>query len=194
MTDTAPLVLAIACFFLVVVIAFASLKVTPAGSAIIRQGLGGVKISTGAIIVMPVLHKMRVIDLTLSRLALAFRGPENPLITKDKQLFDLKISVFYRLPVDAQAIEDAVKHFGPDTLNDEAALIKFLYDDAENSIRAAAGDFTWAQIKHEPELIKINLLERLPQLTPGLNVEEIAFDHIDTYPPEISPNQGANQP
>ncbi|MBK1856792.1 SPFH domain-containing protein [Cerasicoccus arenae] len=163
---------------------------TPApGQALVRTGLGSTRATTGSVLVLPGVHQSESLDLTLTRIPLSFRGPNNPLISADQQLFDLEISLFFRVSAEESAILQAINHFSAQTLNDEPALVAAISDDVAQSIRTIAGNCSWSQIQSQPDDFKSSLSERLTILTPGLAVDSIALDHIDKFPPDISSRQ-----
>ncbi|MGE9294722.1 MAG: SPFH domain-containing protein [Puniceicoccales bacterium] len=185
-----PLAIILGVLAVIVALALLCYRAPRSSEALVRTGLGGAKVSLGGMFALPGLQTCATLDLSLSRLALSYRGPENPLITKGEQLFDLEVTIYFRAAKTPEEIALAVAHFGLDTLNDEAALVAVVRDDMDNAVRAAAGEFNWDEIRDEPQRFKEGLSQRLAPLIPGLVVDGIALDHIDKFPPEISARQG----
>lgn len=168
-------------------------KKAPSGKAILREGVGGRRVSFTGMLVLPLVHKSQLIDTSISNLPLSFRGPDNPLIAKDEQLFDLKIMLFLRVNDTAEDVLAAAEHFGADSLAELDERIPELINDAEQLVRTAAGELTWPEINDSPTF-KAAILQRLPMgyFKPGLIVDNIAIDHTDKYPPEISAHQSSS--
>jgi len=167
--------------------------VAPSGKAVYREGMGGRRVRFDAMLALPFVHKTHLVDTSISNLSLTFLGPENPLITRDEQLFDLKVTFYLRINGAIQDVFDAVDHFGVENLAELDDRIPEMINDAEQLIRSTAGELTWQQVGDTPTFIDA-IIQRLPGgfFKPGVLVDDVALDHVDKFPPEISAGQGAS--
>ena len=63
------------------------------GQALIRTGVGGTKVSFNGMGVIPVLHRLETIDISLKRVEID-RTAKNGLICKDNMRADIKVAFF----------------------------------------------------------------------------------------------------
>ena len=66
------------------------------GEALVRTGLGDTKVSFSGMFVVPVLHKLEVMDITLKSMVIARHGSEG-LVCKDNLRADVKVNFFVRV-------------------------------------------------------------------------------------------------
>ena len=66
------------------------------GEALVRTGLGDTKVSFSGIFVVPVIHKLEVMDITLKTIVISRTGSEG-LICKDNLRADIKVNFFLRV-------------------------------------------------------------------------------------------------
>ena len=66
------------------------------GQALVRTGLGGVKASTQGMIVLPIVHRLEIMDISLKEVVIAREGPTG-LICKDNLRADIKVTFYVRV-------------------------------------------------------------------------------------------------
>ncbi|RYD41134.1 MAG: flotillin family protein, partial [Verrucomicrobiaceae bacterium] len=66
------------------------------GQALIRTGVGGTKVSFNGMGIIPVLHRLETIDISLKRVEID-RTAKNGLICKDNMRADIKVAFFVRV-------------------------------------------------------------------------------------------------
>ena len=62
------------------------------GQALVRTGVGGTKVSFNGMAVIPVLHRLETMDISLKRVEID-RTAKNGLICKDNMRADIKVAV-----------------------------------------------------------------------------------------------------
>lgn len=66
------------------------------GQAIVRNGIGGTKVSFNGMLVIPIAHHAEYMDISVKRVEIERRGPEG-LICKDNMRADIKVAFFVRV-------------------------------------------------------------------------------------------------
>ncbi len=66
------------------------------GQALVRTGLGGTQVSFSGSLVVPVIHRMEVMDITVKTIMIARTGKEG-LICRDNMRADIKVTFFVRV-------------------------------------------------------------------------------------------------
>ena len=63
------------------------------GEALVRTGMGGTKVSFSGMFVVPVLHKLEIMDITLKTIMIS-RTANEGLVCKDNMRADIKVTFF----------------------------------------------------------------------------------------------------
>ena len=85
-------------------------KKTTQGQALVRTGFGGIKVSFNGMMVVPVLHRLEVMDISLSTITIEREGKDG-LVCKDNLRADIKVAFFVRvneLDEDVKKVAQAV--------------------------------------------------------------------------------------
>ena len=91
------------------------------GFAIVRNGMGGTKVSFSGMIVIPVLHKSELMDISVKRIEID-RSGEDGLICKDNIRADIKVCFFIRVNKDKEDVERVAQFLGCDRASEENSL------------------------------------------------------------------------
>jgi uncharacterized membrane protein YqiK len=82
--------------FVFIIILIKTFKKAVQGHALVRTGSGGTKVSFTGFFVIPVLHRLEVMDITLKTIVIERMGKEG-LICKDNMRADIKVAFFVRV-------------------------------------------------------------------------------------------------
>ena len=96
------------------------------GTAIVRTGYGGVKVSFSGMVVVPVLHRWEIMDISLKRLEIFRHGSEG-LICRDNVRADIKVAFFIRVNNSAQDVLAVAQSVGCRRASDSDRLTE-LFD------------------------------------------------------------------
>ena len=81
------------------------------GSAIIRNGMGGTKVSFDRNIVIPILHIVESMDISVKRIEID-RSGEDGLICKDNIRADIKVAFFVRVNKEIEDVKRVAQFLG----------------------------------------------------------------------------------
>ena len=95
-------------------------KVTQ-GTAIVRNGVGGTKVSFTGMFVIPVLHKAELMDISVKRIEID-RAGEDGLVCKDNLRADIKVAFFVRVNKESKDVVSVAQFLGCDRASDQGAL------------------------------------------------------------------------
>ena len=97
------------------------LRKVPQGSAIIRNGMGGTKVSFDRDVVIPILHIVEAMDISVKRIEID-RSGEDGLICKDNIRADIKVAFFVRVNKETEDVKRVAQFLGCARASDEVAL------------------------------------------------------------------------
>jgi uncharacterized membrane protein YqiK len=66
------------------------------GRALVRNGIGGTRVSFSGMVVLPVIHKIELMDISVKRVEIDRNG-KNGLICMDNMRADIKVAFFVRV-------------------------------------------------------------------------------------------------
>ena len=78
------------------------------GTALVRNGLGGTKVSFGGMMVLPVVHRAERMDISVKRIEI-YRHGEDGLICQDNIRADIKVAFFVRVNKTVQDVEQVAQ-------------------------------------------------------------------------------------
>lgn len=96
-------------------------KKVPQGKMLVRTGVGGLNISNNGMIVLPIFHKLEIMDISVKKLEIE-RMHENGLICKDNIRADIKVAFFVRVNPDRQTVTRVAQTIGCERASDVNTL------------------------------------------------------------------------
>ena len=91
------------------------------GRVLVRTGQGGVKIFFNAGLVVPILHKEEIMDISVKKLEIS-RMTKDGLICKDNMRADIKVAFFVRVNKSVQDIINVAQTIGCARASDHETL------------------------------------------------------------------------
>ena len=96
------------------------------GEALVKTGMGGTKVSFNGMFVVPVLHKLEVMDITLKTIVIS-RTSKDGLICKDNMRADIKVTFFIRVNQTHEDVKQVAQSIGCGRASDQGSL-ELLFD------------------------------------------------------------------
>ncbi len=147
------------------------------GQALIRSGFGGNFVSFSGKIVMPLLHRAELLDITLKRLVIDQQGSE-ALICKDGMQVDIKAAFFVRInptPPDVLKVVQALGVEGAANIEILTDLFKarFLI-----SLQTVAKENTYEQLS-DRETFKKQVIQTVDNDLDGYRLDTVTIDYFE---------------
>jgi uncharacterized membrane protein YqiK len=162
------------------------------GKAMLRTGTGGRRVSTDRMVVLPGLHKLHWVDLTLKRIELTCRGGQ-ALRSADGTACELRACFVLRLRPEPEHVLAACDHFGIEGAGDEAPVREAFAPPCRAALEAVIGEYSRADLyglDHQ-EQVKRDLAERLAaELGHGFVLDSVALEFFEP----VDPGQLADGP
>lgn len=94
------------------------------GKVIIRNGVGGQKVSFGGIFVLPIVHRYEIMDISVKRVEIAREGKDG-LICKDNLRADIRVAFFVRVNQTRDDVLKVAQLLGCPKASDPTTLMDF---------------------------------------------------------------------
>ncbi len=171
---------AILLLFIVSAVFIASFfKKVPQGKAIIRSGMGDLKVSYNkGIFVIPLIHKQEVVDISIKKVEIQRLGNDG-LICKDNMRADIKVAFFVRVnPEDLDVIKVA-QTIGAERASDVSTLNTLFEAKFSEALKTVGKRFDFIELYDSRERFKREILETIDQDLNGYKLDDCAIDYLE---------------
>lgn len=153
------------------------------GTAIIRTGAGGTKVSFDGKVVFPLVHRMEVMDITVKRIEIDRMG-QNGLICKDNLRADVKVAFFVRVNKTPQDVLKVAQALGCRRASDTRALVEFFDAKFSEALKTTGKQFDFVNLYTDRMRFKDEILKVIGTDLNGYVLDDAAIDSLEQTPLE----------
>lgn len=158
-------------------------KVGP-DEAIVRTGIGGMSVvSGGGIIVIPVMHRAELMDLSVKRIEIA-RREKSGLICKDNVRADIEVAFFVRVNNTKQDILQVAQALGCKRASEKGALVELFDAKFSEALKTVGKHFDFVDLYTERDQFKEEILKHIGTDLNGYILDDCAIDFLEQTPIE----------
>lgn len=188
---TGILIVAAIIFFAVVFAIAASKfyrKVGPE-EALVRSGGGDLSVATGhGMWVVPLVHRVELMDLTLKRIEIARKGTSG-LICKDNIRADIEVAFFVRVANDPAKIKEVAQSIGCARASEQITLVELFDAKFSEALKTVGKQFDFVHLYDQREQFKSEIIKVIGTDLNGYQLDDAAIDYLEQTPLELlSPN------
>ena len=137
-------------------------KKTIQGEVIVRTGMGGTKVAFNGIIVIPVLHRMEIMDISVKKMEIERRG-EDGLICKDNLRADIQTTFFIRVNKSVDDIINVAQTIGCARASDRDTLVNLFEAKFSEALKSVGKKFDFTELyearrEFRDEIINLSLI------------------------------------
>ncbi|MEO1651943.1 MAG: flotillin family protein, partial [Bacteroidota bacterium] len=151
---------------------------TSQGQAMVRTGFGGVRVSFNGILVVPVLHRLEIMDISLKSFTLERMGKEG-LICKDNMRADIKVTFFISVNSTESDVKHVAMNIGTARASDKELLINLFDAKFSEALKTVGKDFEFTQLYSERDEFKKRMLKEIGQELNGYSLDSAAIDYLE---------------
>lgn len=150
--------------------------------ALVRSGKGGLCAATGeGIFVIPVLHRVDQMDLSVKRIEIQRRG-EAGLICKDNIRADIEVAFFVRVNNTRDAILQVAQSLGCRRASTRDALIELFDAKFSEALKTVGKQFDFVELFVERDKFKLEILNVIGTDLNGYVLDDCAIDFLEQTP------------
>ena len=153
------------------------------GEALVRTGSGDVKVSFSGILVVPVLHKLEVMDITLKAMEISRVGKDG-LICKDNLRADIKVSFFIRVNKTKEDVVHVAQSIGCNRASDPQELQMLFDAKFSEALKTVGKHFEFVELYNSRAQFKDKILEEIGTDLNGYILDDCAIDYLEQTPLE----------
>lgn len=164
------------------------LRKVPQGSAIIRNGMGGTKVSFDRDVVIPILHIVEAMDISVKRIEID-RSGEDGLICKDNIRADIKVAFFVRVNKETEDVKRVAQFLGCARASDEVALRTVFEPKFSEALKTVGKQFDFVELYNSREEFREQILRIIGTDLNGYVLDDAAIDYLEqTDLEKLNPN------
>jgi len=158
------------------------------GSAIIRNGMGGTKVSFDRNVVIPILHIVESMDISVKRIEID-RSGEDGLICKDNIRADIKVAFFVRVNKETEDVKRVAQFLGCARASDEIALRTVFEPKFSEALKTVGKQFDFVELYNSREEFREQILRIIGTDLNGYVLDDAAIDYLEqTDLEKLNPN------
>ncbi len=158
------------------------------GSAIIRNGMGGTKVSFDRNVVIPILHIVEAMDISVKRIEID-RSGEDGLICKDNIRADIKVAFFVRVNKETEDVKRVAQFLGCKRASDEIALRTVFEPKFSEALKTVGKQFDFVELYNSREEFREQILRIIGTDLNGYVLDDAAIDYLEqTDLEKLNPN------
>ena len=151
------------------------------GKAIVRNGIGGTKVSFSGIVVVPVIHRFEEMDISVKRIEI-YRHGEDGLVCMDNIRADIKVAFFVRVNKTAEDVLRVAQSIGCLRASDQQALVELFDAKFSEALKTAGKQFDFTDLYSERERYKEEILKVVGTDLNGFVLDDAAIDYLEQTP------------
>jgi uncharacterized membrane protein YqiK len=154
------------------------------GKALVRNGLGGTKVSFSGIVVFPIVHKIEIMDISVKRVEIDRNG-KNGLICMDNMRADIKVAFFVRVnqtPADVLKVAQAI---GCERASSQEAMVELFDAKFSEALKTVGRQFEFVDLYNSREKLKEGILKLIGTDLNGFVLEDVAIDYLEQTPLQL---------
>ncbi|WP_299707871.1 flotillin family protein [uncultured Pontibacter sp.] len=151
------------------------------GEAMVRTGLGDTKVSFSGIFVVPVIHKLEVMDITLKTIVISRTGSEG-LICKDNLRADIKVNFFLRVNKTPEDVIQVAQSIGCKRASDHPALESLFDAKFSEALKTVGKHFDFVELYNSRDDFKRQIIQTIGTDLNGYVLDDCAIDYLEQTP------------
>ncbi len=151
------------------------------GKVIVRTGAGGTKVFYNAGLVVPVLHKMEIMDISVKKLDVERTG-SNGLICKDNIRADIKVTFFIKINKSTADIINVAQTIGCERASDMEVLRTLFDAKFSEALKTVGKKFDFVELYEARSEFRAEIIAIIGTDLNGYILDDCAIDDLEQTP------------
>lgn len=148
------------------------------GQAIVRNGVGGTKVSFNGMVVIPVIHQIEHMDISVKRIEIQRQGSEG-LICKDNIRADIKVAFFVRVNKTDPDVLRVAQSVGCQRASSVDMICTLFDAKFSEALKTVGKRFDFVQLYNERDHFKDEILKVIGTDLNGFALDDCAIDFLE---------------
>lgn len=151
------------------------------GEALVKTGFGGTKVSFSGMLIIPVFHKLEVMDITLKTIVLSRTGQDG-LVCKDNMRADIKVTFFVRVNQTHEDVKQVAQAIGCERASHQASLESLFDAKFSEALKTVGKRFDFVELYNTRDDFKREILNIIGTDLNGYVLDDCAIDYLEQTP------------
>lgn len=151
------------------------------GQALVRTGMGDIKVGFSGLLVVPVIHKYEVMDITLKTIVTT-RKAQDGLICKDNMRADIQVTFFVRVNNSKDAVRTVAHSIGCARASDQKMLEQLFDAKFSEALKTAGKQFDFVELYNARDEFKKQIMGIIGNDLNGYVLDDCAIDYLEQTP------------
>ncbi len=148
------------------------------GQALVRTGIGGTKVSFNGILVVPVLHRLEIMDISLKNITIA-RHAQDGLVCKDNMRADIKVVFFVRVNKTVESVIKVAQSVGCVRSSDINALNDLFDSKFSEALKTVGKKFDFVDLYNKRDEFRQEIVNIIGTDLNGFVLDDAAIDYLE---------------
>ena len=153
------------------------------GTSLVRNGMGGTKVSFSGMLVFPVVHRAERMDISVKRIEIYRHGSEG-LICLDNIRADIKVAFFVRVNKTTQDVMQVAQLLGCTRASEEHSLVELFDAKFSEALKTVGKQFEFVDLYNSRDRFKEEILKIIGTDLNGYVLDDAAIDYLEQTPVE----------
>lgn len=161
---------------------------TSQGQALVRTGVGGIRVSFNGLMVVPVLHKIEIMDISLNTITIERKGKDG-LVCKDNLRADISVAFYVRVNEMQDDVKRVAQSVGCSRASSKEAL-RLLFDAKfSEALKTVGKKFDFVDLYNQRDEFRKEIINIIGTDLNGYILDDAAIDFLEQTPLEsLDPN------
>ncbi len=151
------------------------------GQALVKTGMGGSKVSFSGMLVVPVIHKLEKMDITVKKITISREGKEG-LICKDNMRADIQVNFFVRVNQTEQDVIKVAQSIGCARASEQQSLVALFDAKFSEALKTVGKHFDFVELYNSRDAFKSEILQIIGTDLNGYVLDDCAIDSLEQTP------------
>lgn len=151
------------------------------GQALIRTGPSSVKVSFKGIIVVPVIHRLEKMDISLKTIIIDREGKDG-LVCKDNLRADIKVSFFIKVNEDPEAVTRVAQSVGCARASSQDAIEELFEAKFSEALKTVGKRLDFVELYDSRDKLSQEIMNTIGSYLNGYSLEDVAIDYLEQTP------------
>ncbi len=154
------------------------------GQALVKTGMGGVKVSFNGMTVIPVFQKSEVMDISVKAMEITRMGKDG-LICQDNLRADIKVVFFVRVNKSQEDVINVAQTIGCQRASDINTLNNLFEAKFSEALKTVGKTFNFVDLYEQREEFRKKIFQMSAQDLNGYTLDNCSIDYLEQTPVEF---------
>ena len=153
-------------------------KKVPQGKALVITGFRGVRVSFGGTIVIPIVERLELMDISVKKLEVNRQGNDG-LICRDNMRADIKVAFFIRVSPEPSDVKNVAQTIGCERASDIQTLNSLFEAKFSEALKTVGKRFDFVKLYDSRAEFKSEIIQIIGTDLNGYKLDDCAIDYLE---------------